>query len=84
MCQLWPGIGEAERLAVLDDVREDHHLRYAGLLVAVGDVDLELAEARGEIPQLPGGEVLARKAQDAVLAERAHRELERFVRQRLR
>src|SRR5258708_33306358 len=61
---------EPDRLAVLDDVREDHHLGNAGLLVWAGShVDLELAELRAEIPELRAAELLAGKAQDAVGTE---------------
>jgi len=69
-------VREADRPAVLDDVRQDHHLRDAGLLVHVRDVDLELAPARAEVPELQRGELLARIAQHAVLGERIQRERE--------
>src|SRR5919202_1613699 len=67
-----PRIGEPDGAPVLDDVGEDHHLRHAGLLIAGrADVDLEVAELRAEVAQLAPGEVLVRKAHDAVLAEGA-------------
>ncbi len=79
-----PRVGKADRLAVLDDVGEDHHLRNARLLVGVGDIDLELAEARAEIGELPAGELLAREANNAVSPERAQHGVELLLRQRLR
>ena len=69
-------VREADRLAVLDDVRQDHHLRDAGLLVRVRDIDLELAPACAEVPELPRGKLLARIAQHAVLGERMQGEFE--------
>ena len=64
-----PGVGEPDRPAVLDDVREDHHLRDVRLLVALrADVDLEVAELRAEVAQLAAGELLAGEAHHAVLA----------------
>ena len=72
-----PGIGEPERFAVLDDVGKDHHLGYARLLVGVrGDVDLQIAELPAEVAQLAPRQLLARKAQDAVLAERLEHAIE--------
>ncbi len=64
------GIGEAHGLAVLDHVGKDHHLGMTRRVKAVGDVDLERAELRGEGGKFGRIEVLARKAQDAALAER--------------
>ncbi len=72
-------VREADRPAVLDDVRQDHHLGHAGLLVHVRDVDLELAPARAEVPELQRGKLLARIAQHAVLGERIQGELELFA-----
>src|SRR5258706_16011415 len=65
-----PGVGEADRLAVLDDVGEDHDLRDAGLLERVGDVDLELAELRAEVAQLRSRKLLPRELQYSILAKR--------------
>ena len=65
------GVGEADRLAVLDHVREDHHLGDARLLIDIRHVHFEFAEARGEIAQVAARELLARKADHAVLPERA-------------
>ena len=72
-----PRVGEADRLSVLDDVREDHHLGDTGLLVRVrGDVDLQVAELPAEVAQLAPGKLLARKAHDAVLAQRLEHAVE--------
>src|SRR5438477_3601030 len=65
-----PGVGEPDCLAVLDDVRKDHHLGHAGLLIALrADVDLEVAELPAEIGKLTAGEPLPREAHDTMLAE---------------
>ena len=43
------GVGQPDRLAVLDDVGKDHDLRQARLRIGVGDIDLQLPEARTEV-----------------------------------
>src|SRR5205085_1074354 len=71
------GIGEADRLPVLDDVREDHHLGHARLLIALrADVDLEVAELPAEVGELASGESLLRKTYDTVLAESLEHDIE--------
>src|SRR5437868_3634480 len=77
--------GERRTLAaLLDDVREDHHLRHARLLVARrADVDLQVAELRTEVAQLAAGQRLARKAKNAMPAERREHGNELLLRQRL-
>ena len=62
----------------------DHHLGYTRLLVGVGDVDLELAEALAEIGELPGCQLLPRKAHDAPLAEGTQHRVELRLRKRFR
>ena len=78
-----PGVGKADRLSVLDDVGEDHHLGHARLLIGVRrDIDLEIAELRGEVAQLAPGELLARKAHHAMLAQCLEHAVERGFLQR--
>jgi hypothetical protein len=79
-----PGVGEPDRLAVLDDVGQDHHLGNVGLLIDVRHLHLQLAEARGEIAQRAARELLAREADDAVLPERAGDRVDGFMRDRRR
>ena len=62
-------VGDADRLAVLDDVREIADLGHAGLVVPAGERGLDLAEAPGEVSELDSLEPLAGKAQHAVPAE---------------
>ena len=65
------GVGEADRLSVLHDVGKRHDLGDSRLLVGTrSDVDLELAEARGEVLLLARGQLLARKADHAMAAQR--------------
>jgi hypothetical protein len=77
-------VGEADRLAVLLDVGEDHHLRVRRVLILARDIDLELAEAAREVLQRCGFELLPRNADHAMTPERAedHAEVARI--QRLR
>ena len=63
------GIARADRLSVLDDVRQGHDFGMARLLKGAGDVDLERAELAGERLQLRRVEPLRRKTQHAVFAE---------------
>ena len=79
-----PRVREPDRLAVLHDVGEDHHLGNPRLLESVGDVDLQLPEARAEIGELPARELLPRKAHHAESPQRAQHGVELLVRQRLR
>src|SRR5216684_253394 len=65
-----PGVGDPDRLAVLDDVREKPDLRHPGLVVPAGQRGLDPAEAPREVPELDGLEPLIRKSQHAVAAER--------------
>ena len=65
-----PGVGEADRSAVLDDVGQDHHLGEARLLIGVGDVDLQRAEARAKRLQSGRVDLLVRKQDHAMSAER--------------
>jgi hypothetical protein len=78
------GIGEAEGLAVLDDVGERHHLGMRRVLEGVRDVDLERAEAAGKRLERGGIEMLAGEAQDAVAAERRQQHAEFRIAERLR
>ncbi len=63
-------VGDADRLAILDDVRKIADLRHAGLVMAAGERGLDLAEAPREVSELDGLELLTGKAQHAVTAER--------------
>ena len=58
------GVAQADRLAVLDDVRDDQDLRVARQLELVQHVDLQRAEAAAE------GDLLRRR--DALVAEHQH------------
>src|SRR5262249_20067835 len=62
-------VGDADRLAVLDDVREIADLGHSRLVVASGQSGLDTAEPPREVSKLHGLEVLTRKAQHAVAAE---------------
>ena len=76
------GIVGADLLSVLLHVGQDHHLGMVRLVVGVGDVDLEFAEAAAEGGELIGVQCLAREAQHAVFAQRAQDRAEVAVRQR--
>ena len=62
-------VGDPDRLAVLDDVREVADFRHAGLVVPARERCLDLSEAPGEVTELDGLELLAGKAQHTVTAE---------------
>lgn len=58
------GVAQTDRLAVLDDVRDDQHLRMARQLELVQHVNLQRTEAAAE------GDLLIRR--DALIAEHQH------------
>src|SRR4026209_1254082 len=78
------GVRKPDGLSVPHDVGQDHPFRNSRLLIGPGDVDLELAEARGKVLLLARSEPLARKAHYAVSAERFDYTLDLAFLQRLR
>ena len=65
------GIVGANLLPIALHVGQDHHLGMARLVIGIGDVDLQLAEAAAEGCELIRVQRLAREAQHAVVAESA-------------
>jgi hypothetical protein len=65
------GVGDPDRLAVLDDVRKDPDLGQPGLVEAPGQRGLDPAELLGEVPQLARLKLLIEKVQYPVSAEGA-------------
>jgi hypothetical protein len=57
-----PGVVQANRFAVLFQIRQDHHLGMTGLVKGGGGVHLQLAEARAERRLSVRGEALVREA----------------------
>ena len=64
-----PGVGDADRLAVLDDVREIADFGHPRLVVTAGQGGLDPPEAPREVSELGRLELLSGKAQHAVPAE---------------
>src|SRR5262249_59296118 len=61
-----PGVGNSNRLAVLDDVREISDLGHPRLVVTPGQRGLDLAEAPREVAKLHGLEPLSWKPEHTV------------------
>jgi hypothetical protein len=64
-----PRIGQADGLAVFNDVGQGHHFGQAGFLVGTRHVDFQRAEVRGEVAHLTWRERLPGIAQHAVAAQ---------------
>jgi hypothetical protein len=64
------GVGKADRLTVLDHIREIADFRHAGHLILSRHRALQASEALREVAQRGSVELLAREVQNAVAAER--------------
>src|SRR5207245_8409327 len=64
-----PGVGDADRLAVLDDVREIADLGHPRLVVTAGQGSLDPTEALREVSELGRLELLSGEVEHAVPAE---------------
>ena len=78
------GVAQADRLAVLADVRHDQHLRVARQLEIAQHVDLQLAETAAERHLLGGRDVPVAKYQHVVVEVGAVQALEVFRTERTR
>src|ERR1700694_2029328 len=79
-----PGIGQANRPPILNDVGKDHHLRMSGFLERAGDMHLQLAELTAECHLCCRIKRLLREADHAVIGQRLQHETQLRLAERLR
>ena len=78
-----PGIRQANRLPVFNDIRKYAHFRHIGILEFASQRGLDAAKAQGKIAQSRRFQQLPRKAQHAPFTQSAQNAGEILIRKRL-